>query len=99
MKSFARITSFVFVGLGLLVIIGGILFAAAGLLNYEPSRIGLFNTSGLMVLVQIAGGGAISFQGFLLAAVGEAIWLLVEIADNTQKTSAYFSARMRKEQP
>jgi len=97
MKPFARITSFVFVGLGLLIILGGILFALSAFFGERPTSTGLFDMTGVMILAQIGVGGAISLQGFLLAAIGEAIWLLVDIAENTEKTSAYFAARMRME--
>lgn len=97
MKSFARITSIIFVGLGLLIILGGVLFAVSGVLDYEPSTSGLLNMSGMLVLVRMVGGGAISLQGFLLAAIGEVIWLLVDIANSTERTGAYFAARMRRE--
>ena len=100
MKAFARVTSIVFVVLGILVILGGLYFALSGFFTADvsgqatPSLIPDF--TGLIVAAKFVGGAAISLQGFFLAAIGQGIWLLLDIANNTEKTSAYFSALMRK---
>jgi hypothetical protein len=99
MKAFARITSVVFVALGLLVILAGIVVALSGFFGEQPSvsTPGLMpDISGLVILMRIFGGAAISLQGFFLAAIGQGIWLLVDIAKNTEASSTYFTALMRK---
>ena len=100
MKAFARITAIVFVILGILIILGGVVFALSGFFQEEsaaPSMPGLIpDFSGLIALARLLGGGTISLQGFFLAAIGQGIWLLVDIANNTEQTSAYLSSLMRR---
>ena len=103
MKAFARITSIVFVVLGILVILGGIIFAVSGFFGEKSLAVStpslIPDLSGLVIVMRFFGGAAISLQGFFLAAIGQGIWLLTDIANHTEKTSAYFVALMRKNSP
>jgi len=99
MKTLARITSVVFVGLGLLIILAGIAVALSGFFGEQPSVTTpalMPDLSGLVIVMSVFGGAAISLQGFFLAAIGQGIWLLVDIARNTEASSTYFTALMRK---
>ena len=88
MKMFARFTSVVFLVIGILIVLGGVFFALSGALDRSsqaPAGPSLLpDMSGLMVVAQIFGGGMISLQGFFLAAIGEGLWLLADIARNTE---------------
>ena len=100
MKSFARVTSVVFVALGSLLIFVGIILAFSGVLGGKSPAVSAPNLisapSGLVSMARFFLGGAVSLQGFFLAAIGQGIWLLVDIANSTEKSSAYFKALMRK---
>lgn len=100
MKAFARVTSIIFVVLGILVILGGIIFAISGFFTEKspavtaPSLVP--DLSGIVIAARFFGGAAVSLQGFFLAAIGQGIWLLTDIANNTERTAAYFTVLMRK---
>jgi hypothetical protein len=99
MRTLARITSVVFVGLGLLIILAGIVVTLSGFFGEQPSVSTpalMPDLSGLVIVMSVFGGAAISLQGFFLAAIGQGIWLLVDIAGNTEASSTYFTALMRK---
>ncbi len=101
MKAFARVTAIIFMIVGLLIIFGGIAFAISGLTgqtsnnpNPTPSMIPDF--SGLIILARIIGGGAIGLQGLFLSAIGQVLWLLGDIANNTERTSQAMLALLRR---
>lgn len=100
MKAFARVTAVSFMIIGLLVIFGGIAFAVSGMVsnssyqNPTPSMIPDF--SGLIILARIVGGGAIGLQGLFLSAIGQVLWLLGDIANNTERTSQAMFALLRR---
>lgn len=99
MKTLARITAVIFMMLGMLIILGGITFAISGVYNQTstPSVPSIIpDMTGLIVLARIVGGSAISLQGLFLAAIGQVLWLLAGIFEQTQKTSEAFSGLMRR---
>jgi hypothetical protein len=101
MKTLARITAVLFMILGVLVILGGILIAISGFFNPAAEVIASPNNiipdlSGLTILIRMAAGGAVGLQGLFLAALGEGLWLLASIADQSGKTSAYLWGLMRR---
>lgn len=100
MKSFAHVTSVVFVALGSLVILIGIIFAFSGFFGGNSSTVStpslIPDLSGLLIMARFFVGAIVSLQGFFLAAIGQGIWLLTDITDNTETSSAYFTALMRK---
>ena len=89
MKAFARFTSVIFIVIGILIILGGIIFAFSSIVSVRsqaPAVPGLMpDMSGLMVVARAFGGGMISLQGFFLAAIGQGLWLLADIANNTER--------------
>lgn len=88
MRTIAKITAAAFILLGLLVVLLGIWFAVAGMHITQPSSPSLFpDFSGLLVLVRLVGGGAIGLQGLFLAAIGEGLWLVAGIHEQTQRTA------------
>lgn len=100
MKAFARVTAVIFMIVGLLVIFGGIAFAVSGLAgqssNPTPTPSIVPDFSGLIILARIIGGGAIGLQGLFLSAIGQVLWLLGDIANNTEKTSQAMLALLRR---
>jgi hypothetical protein len=100
MKAFARVTAIIFMILGLIIIFGGISFAVSGILeqtpNPTPTPSIIPDFSGLIILARIIGGGAISLQGLFLAAIGQGLWLLSDIANNTEKSSQALFTLLRR---
>lgn len=98
MKAFARLTAIVFMILGVLIILAGILFAFFSLgPSAKPSTPGLIpDMTGLIVLMRIVGGSAIGLQGLFLAAIGQGLWLLAGIYEQSERTSDALSALMRR---
>lgn len=100
MKAFARVTAIIFMILGLLIIFGGIAFAVSGIVgqtsNPAPTPSLVPDLSGLIILARIVGGGAIGLQGLFLAAIGQVLWLLSDIANNTEKSSQALFALLRR---
>lgn len=100
MKAFTRVTAVVFVALGVLIIFGGIIFAVSGLGQQNDAAQAAYSLmpdlSGLVILMRFFGGGIISLQGFFLAAIGQGLWLLVDISNNTEKTSMYLGSLTRR---
>jgi hypothetical protein len=98
MKAFARFTAVIFTILGMLIIFGGASFALSSFGQlakpFTPSIIP--DMTGLIVLARIVGGGAISLQGFLVAAIGQVLWLLAGIYEQTERTSDALIALMRR---
>lgn len=100
MKAFARVTAVIFMLFGIAIILFGAVFALSSLsaLRSAPTPSGpslVPNLTGLVVLVKIIGGGAIGIQGFFIAAIGQALWLLVVVADQTEKTSEHMASLVR----
>ena len=89
MKVMARFTSVVFILIGIAIILGGVFFVFSGAIEGQsqaPAGPSLLpDMSGLVVAAQIFGGGMISLQGFFLAAIGQGLWLLADIARNTER--------------
>jgi quinol-cytochrome oxidoreductase complex cytochrome b subunit len=100
MKAFARVTAVIFMIVGLLIIFGGIVFAISGFTgqtsNPNPAPSIVPDFSGLIVLARIVGGGAIGLQGLFLSAIGQVLWLLGDIANNTERTSQAILALLRR---
>jgi uncharacterized membrane protein len=90
MKTFARVISVVFMLLGLLILLIGVSMAISGLFHLKPE------TASPSPLMRILAGGAIGLQGLFLAAIGEVLWLLADIAAKTESTSEHMSALVRR---
>ena len=99
MKAFARFTAVIFILFGVLIILGGVAFAFSGAAPQMPQgpMSGLIpDMTGIIVLAKIAGGGLIGVQGLFLAAFGQALWLLANIQDQTERTDKALLALMMK---
>lgn len=100
MKTFARVISVVFMLLGLLILLIGVSMAISGLFHLKPETASpsplMPNLNGLTILMRILAGGAIGLQGLFLAAIGEVLWLLADIAAKTESTSEHMSALVRR---
>jgi hypothetical protein len=90
MKEFARFTAIIFMILGMLIILGGILFTFFGW-NNPPQPVttpSLFpDLSGVINLFMIFGGAAIGLQGLFLIAIGQGLWLLAGIYEQSKYTT------------
>lgn len=100
MKAFARLTSIIFMILGVLVVMIGVYIMVSGFFSQRPETPVIPSLvpdfSGLVILARIIAGGAVGLQGLFLAAIGQVLWLLAAIADNTESTSGYLSALVRR---
>jgi hypothetical protein len=86
MRAFAKVTAIIFILVGVGVVLLGVFFMARGVLGVRPVVPSLFggpDLSGLLLAARIFAGGMFSLQGMMLAAVGQGLWLLAEIAGNT----------------
>jgi hypothetical protein len=100
MKAFARMISVVFMIIGLIIILIGVSMAVSGIFSLKPETPVapslMPNLNGLVILARVVVGGAIGFQGLFLAAIGEVLWLLADIATKTELTSEYMSTLVRR---
>jgi hypothetical protein len=97
MKAFARFTAVIFMILGLLIIFAGAALVFSGSIVQMPQSpvSGILpDMTGMFVLVRMAAGGAIALQGLFLAAVGEGLWLLAGIFEQTARTNNSLYALM-----
>ena len=101
MKAFARITGIIFVLFG----VGTMLFAftlpLSSLANlksiFAPSESFLTpNLAAFTILLRIIGGGVIGIQGLFIAAIGQVLWLLAHIAEQTERTSLFMASFVRQ---
>jgi hypothetical protein len=87
MKTFARLTAILLIFFGVLIALGGGYFVARGLTQTEPFLPGLFGETGeagLLFPMRLLLGGGLFLQGLMLAAAGEALWLITGIARRSE---------------
>ena len=99
MKGFARFIALGFLMIGGLIILGGIGFAFSGAFSQTPTPPVpsiIPDMSGLMNVVRVIGGGAIGLQGMFLVAIGQGLWLLAGIYEQTEQTSKALSGLIRR---
>ncbi len=100
MKLVAQVTALIFIVLGFVVIVlgGYIALAKSSIQVTQPAGQvpGLFDFSGVITLAKLLVGGGVALQGLFLAAIGEALWLLAEIAAKTGQASDSLSALMQR---
>ncbi len=101
MIGFARFTAIIFMLIGVILILVGGGVAVTGLVapatasfrsapNFMP---------GLSVLSVFAGaiaGGIVAFQGLLLAAVGEVLWLMASMVQKTELSIEYLAEAVNR---
>ena len=90
MKILAKITAAIFLLLGALLVLGGLGLAIAlwakGAPPANPSPF-FGNYTALLRTARILGAGVVAFQGLLLGALGQALWLLADIAEGVTRRS------------
>jgi hypothetical protein len=100
LKTFARYTALVFMILGIIIVLIGVYIAIAGIIRQTPSSsatLPLFpGYSTLFKLANIIAGGAVGLQGLFLAAIGQGLWLLSTIANESEMTSDYLYDILRR---
>ena len=100
MIGFARFTAIIFMLLGLVVIVagGGLVYSS---LRSSPAPAptlpGLIpNQPGLMVFAGVVAGAAVAFQGLLLAAVGQVLWLMASMVAEAKLSTEYMAELVRR---
>ncbi len=88
MSYIARFTAGFFLLIGFLLALGGIFLLLRGMVY----RVDSF--ASLEPWFNFGVGGALLFQGLTLAAIGEGLWLLTNIAEDSAET-AYHLRRLR----
>lgn len=100
MIGFARFTAIIFMLLGLALILFGGLVAFGGLIRVPisaPSAPGLMpNLSVLPAFAGALAGGIVAFQGLLLAAVGQVLWLMASMVQKTQLSIEYLAEAVNR---
>ena len=97
MKTFARFTAVIFMILGVAIILGSVAFLYSGSFFQTPQSPmpGILpDMTGMFILARIVAGGAIALQGLFLVAVGEGLWLLAGIFEQTGRTNNSLYALM-----
>ncbi len=100
MRGLARFTAIVLLLLGTLLLVGGGGLAFRGLLDSNraaPLTPGLApDLSALMAFGGVIAGAAVAFQGLVLGAVGEMLWLMAGVSYNAQLSSEYMEELVRR---
>ena len=94
MKTLARLTAIILVFVGLLTALGGAYFVSRGLMQTEPFMPELFGASrdaGILFPLRLLVGGSLALQGLMLAAAGEALWLVAGIAARSEHGSQHLA--------
>jgi hypothetical protein len=94
MKTLARLTAILLIFFGLLTALGGGYFVSRGLMQTEPFLPGLFGgaeQSSILFPLRLLVGGSLTLQGLMLAAVGEALWLVAGIAASSDHGSQHLA--------
>ena len=103
MKLLATVTAVTLIILGLLIILVGAYTAISGSLapvSQVPSEPGMLpDLTGWFATAKMIAGGAVALQGVFMAAIGEALWLLVSISSDSEKTSLLLYGLMQKVNP
>jgi len=88
MRVIAKITALIFMIFGLILLLLGAGFAISGIPQYQSGiASSMFGITGILLLVNLVGGLVIGLQGLFLAAIGEGLWLLAGIYEQTTYTS------------
>lgn len=100
MRTWMRITAVLFLLIGVLLIIGGLVVTLGGGLKdlSTPSPAGV-NISLFMFLGRGVAGALIGFQGLLLLALGQALWLMTVMDARLERSNRILSAMARRWMP
>ncbi len=100
MRGLARFTAVIFLLLGTVLLVTGGGLAFRGLLDSNraaPAIPGLApNLTAVMAFGGVIAGAAVSFEGLLLGAVGEVLWLVAGMSYNAQLSSEYMEELVRR---
>lgn len=100
MRAFARTTAGFFLFLGIFIIMIGLVIILSSFFgNRSPdiSNPGIFiNLRGLTGFINIFAGAAIGIQGAFLVAIGQVLWLLTNISEETEQTNRHMLAIFRQ---
>ncbi len=88
MIGFARLTALIFVLLGVVVILVGGAVAFGIFLRLPAS---MPNGAGVPVYTNAVLGGVIAFQGLVLAAIGQVLWLMAAMVERSQLSVEYLA--------
>ncbi len=103
MKTFARAIAAIFMILGVIIIMIGVGVVVSGFLGAtspKPATSSFIpDLSGFVLIAKLIAGAAIGFQGLMLSAIGEVLWLLAAISEQTQRTSDYMANLLRRVNP
>ncbi|RPI82421.1 MAG: hypothetical protein EHM41_18410 [Chloroflexi bacterium] len=84
MSIFAKITAVILLVFGILVMVAGVITGINGLLNLSDfTGMGPFMGQMMGTGITLAVAAAIFLQGLVVTAIGEVLYLLAQIADNT----------------
>ncbi len=100
MRGLARFTAVIFLLLGIVLLVVGGGLAFRGLLDSNraaPAIPGLApGLSALMAFGGVIAGVAVAFQGLVLGAAGELLWLMAGVSYNAQLSSEYMEELVRR---
>lgn len=95
MIGFARFTAIIFMLLGVALIVVGGFIAVRGFAGSPVSAPTISNLapnlSGLFAFVGTIAGAAVAFQGLLLSAIGQVLWLMAGTAYQAQLANEYMA--------
>ncbi len=94
MNTLARLTAIMLIFIGLLTLVGGGYLVSRGWMQTEPFMPGLFGAiqdTSMLFPVRLLIGGGLVVQGFVLAAAGEALWLIAGIAARSEHSSQHLA--------
>ena len=95
MKTLARLTAIILIFVGLLTALGGSYFVSRGLMQTQPFMPDLFGVTqdaGILFPLRLLVGGSLALQGLLLAAAGEALWLVAGVAARSEEGSQHLAS-------
>ena len=89
MSVFAKITAAFFILVGLVLVVLGLISAGGSLLEAARPALPGVAPRGLSAIMGSALGFVMLFQGFLVVALGQVLWLLADIAAAVRPSREY----------
>ncbi len=100
MIGFSRFTAIIFMLLGVALLVAGGAIALGGLIRLPvsaPSAPSLMpDLSVFSVFAGALAGGIVAFQGLVLAAVGQVLWLMASMVQKTQLSIEYLAEAVNR---
>ncbi len=96
MKILARITAGFFLGIGGVLILIGLGIVITGFIKVSSQGEG-FGLQMLSRMINLAIGFAFTFQGMVLAALGEGLWLLTDLTTASQEMTQLLRRRATRQ--